>query len=220
MTEPHRLSPVLARAAVLLLALGAACPAWALYKVVGPDGKVTYTDRPPSDTQARTEAVTPSGSVVGGTVLPFAIRQVVQRFPVTLYTGSNCQPCDAGRALLADRGVPFIERTVNTPEDVQALRRAEQTDSLPLLRIGGQQIPGFAASEWHSYLDAAGYPRQSILPASFKQPPGTPLAPRATAGSPATPSGPAATTSPPSTVPAPAPAGGTSTGNPPSAFRF
>ncbi|MCH2241500.1 MAG: glutaredoxin family protein, partial [Aquabacterium sp.] len=166
MTALPRLSPARALTAALLAAgaLAPTAPAWALYKVVGPDGKVTYTDRPPADAQARTEAVSPSGSVVGGTVLPFAIRQVVQRFPVTLYTGNNCQPCDAGRALLMTRGVPFIERTVNTPEDVQALRRAEQTDGLPLLRVGGQQIPGFAASEWNSYLDAAGYPRQSVLP--------------------------------------------------------
>jgi glutaredoxin len=212
MTEPRRPLPVFPSAAVLLLALGAAAPAWALYKVVGPDGKVTYTDRPPTDTQARTEAVSPAGSVVGGTVLPFAIRQVVQRFPVTLYTGNNCQPCDAGRAMLTDRGVPFIERTVNTPDDVQALRRAEQTDSLPLLRIGGQQISGFAASEWHSYLDAAGYPRQSVLPASFKQPPGTPLAPRggAPAAAPSAPPAAAAPAQPPTPTP----------GSGPSNFRF
>lgn len=216
MTALPRLSPARALTAALLAAgaLAPTAPAWALYKVVGPDGKVTYTDRPPADAQARTEAVSPSGSVVGGTVLPFAIRQVVQRFPVTLYTGNNCQPCDAGRALLMTRGVPFIERTVNTPEDVQALRRIEQTDGLPLLRVGGQQIPGFAASEWNSYLDAAGYPRQSVLPASFKQPPGTPLAPR---GAPAvaTPA-PSAVPAPAATVPPRAPAAGSG----PSNFRF
>lgn len=217
MTALPRLSSVRAATAVLLLAAGVfapTAPAWALYKVVGPDGKVTYTDRPPTDAQTRTEPVSSSGSVVGGTVLPFAIRQVVQRFPVTLYTGNNCQPCDAGRALLMTRGVPFIERTVNTPEDVQALRRIEQTDGLPLLRVGGQQIPGFAASEWNSYLDAAGYPRQSVLPASFKQPPGTPLAPR---GAPAvaTPA-PSAAPAPAATVPPRAPAAGSG----PSNFRF
>ena len=27
-------------------------PAWALYKGVGPDGRVTYTDRPPADARA------------------------------------------------------------------------------------------------------------------------------------------------------------------------
>jgi len=216
MTALPRLSPARALTAALLAAgaLAPTAPAWALYKVVGPDGKVTYTDRPPADAQARTEAVSPSGSVVGGTVLPFAIRQVVQRFPVTLYTGNNCQPCDAGRALLMTRGVPFIERTVNTPEDVQALRRAEQTDGLPLLRVGGQQIPGFAASEWNSYLDAAGYPRQSVLPASFKQPPGTPLAPRSAA------SAPAAASAAPTPAPATAPATPAPGGSGPSNFRF
>ena len=36
------------------------------------------------------------------------------RFPVTLYTSTNCAPCGAGRTLLASRGIPFSERTVAT----------------------------------------------------------------------------------------------------------
>lgn len=204
-----------ARCTALLAVLalgGAAAPAWALYKVVNPDGTVTYTDRAPVDPQARTESVSTAGSVVGGTVLPYALRQLVQRYPVTLYTGDNCAPCTAGRSLLTERGVPFIERTVTTPEDAQALKRLERVDSLPLLRIGGQQITGFSASDWHGYLDAAGYPRQSILPASFKQPPGTPLAPK--------PSNPTPAPAPTTPTPRSPSAGAPPTGTAPSGFRF
>ena len=42
----HSSSPRQHRLAAALL-LAVALPASALYKVVGPDGKVTYTDRPP-----------------------------------------------------------------------------------------------------------------------------------------------------------------------------
>jgi len=54
--HPHSLLPW--AAAALLMAAG---PAWALYKVVGPDGKVTYTDRPPT-AQANTPASTVSAA--------------------------------------------------------------------------------------------------------------------------------------------------------------
>jgi hypothetical protein len=37
-------------------------PAWALYKVVGPDGRVTYTDRAPTDQPAKALKTSPGGT--------------------------------------------------------------------------------------------------------------------------------------------------------------
>ena len=65
--------------------------------------------------------------------LPYELRQVVQRYPVTLYTSDECGPCGAGRSLLVTRGVPFEERTVKTNEDVDALQR-----------LSGQDVPAAA----------------------------------------------------------------------------
>jgi glutaredoxin len=99
----------------------------------------------------------------------------VQRYPVTLYTGEECGPCGAGRSLLITRGVPFDEKTVKSNDDVQTLQRLSGQTSLPLLTIGTQQLKGFADSEWSQYLDAAGYPKSSQLPAGFRNPPAQPL---------------------------------------------
>lgn len=171
-----RRSPRLLAWAGLALLLTGAAPAWALYKVVGPDGKVTYTDRPPTD--AKVQAVKPGASAGPSTEgMPFELARVVSRYPVVLTTGNNCTSCDAGRQLLKARGVPFTEKTVSTTDDVQALQRLEGTDQVPVLRIGGKQVLGYAAGEWTAYLDAAGFPAKSLLPATYRYPAPTPLAP-------------------------------------------
>ena len=107
--------------------------------------------------------------------MPMELREATTRFPVTLFTGAKCEPCDAGRNLLNARGVPFNERTVSSAEDGEALRRLAGDNSLPLLTLGSQQINGFSDVEWHQYLDAAGYPRSSRLPSGFRNSPATPL---------------------------------------------
>jgi glutaredoxin len=111
---------------------------------------------------------------------------VAQKFPVTLYTGENCSPCQSARSMLTARGVPFAEKTVTTVEDSQALQRLSGESSLPFATIGGQQLKGFSDAEWTQFLNAAGYPATSVLPSSYRQSAATPLitlaaAPSATA---------------------------------------
>lgn len=152
----------------------ACLPAQAVYKVVGPDGKVTYTDTPPQTGNAQVKPMA-TGSGGGGAPdlanLPFEVRQAATRYPVTLYANANCRPCDAGRQVLQQRGVPFAEKRVNdTPTDIAALQRLAGTNRLPVLTIGQQQVKGLAPADWHGYLDAAGYPREAKLPASYRAP--------------------------------------------------
>jgi hypothetical protein len=64
---------------------------------------------------------------------------------------------------------------VTTNEDIEALQRIGNTDSLPFATIGTQQLKGFSETEWSQYLDAAGYPQTSQLPANYRRPPATPL---------------------------------------------
>ena len=156
-----------------LLCAGVSSPAWAQYKVVGPDGRVTYTDRPPVDRPS--QAVKSSGTAAGSVPLPYTLRNVVARYPVTLYTSPSCSPCNTGRNLLTARGVPFTEKTVNSAEDASALKRLSGETSLPFLSIGGQQIKGFSDADWTQYLDAAGYPKQSVLPSGYRRPAATAL---------------------------------------------
>ncbi|HEY5581935.1 MAG TPA: glutaredoxin family protein [Rhodoferax sp.] len=161
--------------AALLLAAGLA-QAQTIYRVVGPDGKVTFSDKPPV-AAANVSTTEAGGKAMGtsGPALPFELRQVVSKYPVTLYTSSKCAPCESGRALLSSRGIPFTEKTVNTAEDSDALQRISDANSLPFLTIGGQQIKGFSDSEWTQFLDAAAYPKASVLPTAYRNPAKTPL---------------------------------------------
>lgn len=188
----HRI--LMVAAATLVAGAGTA---WAQYKVVGPDGKITYTDTPPPTANARPVGARGGGDTVDTDNLPYELRQVVGRFPVTLHTTSNCTACDAARNLLRGRGVPYTEKTVHTNEDVNALVQAEGSNDLPVARIGGQQLKGFNSAEWNGYLDAAGYPKQSRLPSNYRFAEPSPLVPLTVRPAPAT----AART------PAPAPAG-------------
>jgi glutaredoxin len=148
-----------------------------IFRIVGEGGKVTFSDKAPPETSPVVVSSN-AGSVAGSANaagLPFELRQAVSKYPVTLYSGTDCAPCTAGRALLVSRGIPFSERTVSTQEDVASLQKLTGESTLPFLTVGGQRIKGFADLEWTQYLDAAGYPRVSVLPASFKNPAPSPL---------------------------------------------
>jgi len=162
------------------LLLAAALPAGAQYKVIGSDGSVTYTDRPPATTTGKVTAFSrrAGAPVAADADLPFELRQLVARYPVTLYTTADCTPCDLGRQLLQQRGIPSVERRVAGDEDAAALERAVGGRTVPALTIGAQSLRGLTQADWLSYLDAAGYPRESKLPRGWPVPEATPLVER------------------------------------------
>ena len=159
-----------AAAALPLAALLAAAPSQAQYKIVGSDGKVTYSDRMPSSSEARVSALGARSALTAPAVeLPFELRKVASRYPVTLYVSTGaCEPCDAGRNLLKQRGIPYAEKQVQSAEDSEALEKLSGGRDAPTLTIGTQVVRGVSADLWNSYLDAAGYPRESKLPSSYQ----------------------------------------------------
>ena len=123
------------------LLLWLAASASAQYKVVGPDGRITYTDRPPAGAVARPlGAASPSTPAAE---LPYTLRQAAARYPATLYAAPDCAPCDSARALLRQRGIPVREFTIERAEDVAELQRREGRIELPILRLGAQRLQGF-----------------------------------------------------------------------------
>jgi glutaredoxin len=163
---------------VALTLLLAGTQAMALYKVVGPDGKVTYTDRPPVDTGSKVVpygSARQAGAADVAVLLPIDLRQVAARFPVTLYTSVDCPPCDSARTLLQQRGVPYIEKRVQSDDDVQAVERLTGGRIVPSATIGAQQLRGLNVADWTGYLDAAGYPKESRLPRGWQPPAVTPV---------------------------------------------
>ena len=197
---------------IALLALAAAA-AHAQYKIVDPDGRVTYTDRAPTQAQGRVVELGRRSAQAEPAVpaLPADLQRIAQRHPVTLFSGERCPPCESGRELLQRRGVPYTERSVVSAADIDALQARTGARTLPALAIGGHVLRGWIESEWQAYLDAAGYPASSRLPPGWSPPPVRPLVPRepaaeAAAVPPARAAAPVATSAP-ALPAAPAPGG-------------
>lgn len=184
----HRLHPSAAALTIALLMgslFSPAVSAQGVYRIVGPDGKVSYSDQPPPAT-ANARPVGGAAAPATGGALPAELRQASSRYPVTLYAAaSDCAPCDNGRNFLTARGIPFSEKTVTSPDDIAAFKRLSGASSLPLLTVGGQHLKGYSESEWTQYLDAAGYPKKSALPAGYRRSTATPLVEAKAAAAPA-----------------------------------
>jgi glutaredoxin len=160
--------------AVAALLAGTAFGALAQYKIVGPDGQVTYTDKPPAagDVRIGNNSVPKGGSATGG--MPYETRQAMQRYPVTLYAAKGCNACDSVRTWLRSRGVPFNETSVSTDSDYVALQARFGEKLVPVVTIGSQKLTNYNSADLQSYIEAAGYPKQASL-AGYSWPAPTPL---------------------------------------------
>lgn len=175
----------LARSLALACLMAAALPAAAQFKWIGPDGQVNYSDRPPPadarpaagrEAAASATGAGPATVPVAGNdaersnaALPYAARTAASRHPAVLYAAPDCPPCATARAHLTRRGVPYSERTITTAADADAMKRLGFSDTgLPALTVGASRTQGYEAGAWDKLFDAAGYPKSSPLPPSWK----------------------------------------------------
>jgi glutaredoxin len=164
--------------ATLLLLTSGYTAAQQMYKWVGADGKINYSDAPPPASAKRLETKATASAGADTSNLPYELAQSVKSNPVTLFTSANCSPCDSARRLLSVRGIPFTEKTVSTNEDALRLKQLASTDQLPVLLVGRTTQTGFEAGAWGTALTAAGYPQSSRLPPSYRNPLAVPAAPQ------------------------------------------
>lgn len=145
-----------------------------VYKSVDKNGRITYSEVPPLPSSGDKLTADSAASVS----LPYALQQVVSRYPVTLYTTAECGPCINARLMLTRRGVPFKELTVSSNEDITAYKKLSTDINFPLISIAAQQLKGYEETELTKYLDAAGYPQSSSLPRNYRNPEPTSLTPK------------------------------------------
>lgn len=163
---------------MLCLLAGVASVHAQVYKWVGPDGKIQYSDTPPpASAKAQSQTVATPSSPSGGIALPYDVAEAVKKSPVTLYSSANCAPCDTARTMLISRGIPFTEKTVRTGEDVDYLREISGDSQVPVMTLGKRKHQGFAATEWEEALTSAGYPMINKLPKTYRNPPPEAAAP-------------------------------------------
>ena len=139
-----------------LLALSLPAQAEA-FRWVDPAGRTVISDTPPpGNARSVSKTKDPTQNVEGRT---YAVQRAVANFPVTLYTAADCvAECRQARELLNARGVPFTEKLLQKPEDIDELRQLVGDAFIPSLKIGRQSLRGFDATAYNNLLDLAGYP--------------------------------------------------------------
>ncbi|MTW10904.1 DUF4124 domain-containing protein [Pseudoduganella eburnea] len=166
------------RAALLLMLLTASVAQAQMYKWKDDKGVTHFTDTPPPATAKKAEMKSYNTGGTGSVDLPPELAEVVRASPVVLFTTASCGAgCDRARELLAARGIPYREKTVNTPEDAAVLKKAGSDGQLPLLLVGRARQIGFEQGAWDGALTAAGYPTVKSLPPGYSNPPPTSAAP-------------------------------------------
>ncbi|MBK8015785.1 MAG: DUF4124 domain-containing protein [Betaproteobacteria bacterium] len=152
-------------AVALMLPLVPVAAQQKLYRWTDASGQVFYTDKPPP-TSARSVEEKKLGDKAGSGPLPYALQRAVRAFPVTLFTADCGDACTSARKFLESRGVPFTEKNARTAEvqaEVKKLTGSEEVE-VPMLMVGRSLTRGWEEGQWNAALDAANYPRTSLLP--------------------------------------------------------
>lgn len=181
-------------AAALLIGCVSSAALAQTYRWVDKDGRVHYTDTPPPPASSRSvERISAqSGTVSDSQPLAFGVQQAVKVNPVKLYTFSGCSAaCSEAKALLENRGVPYTEVSVDSPDKREELKRVSGGSNVPVLLVGRTVKQGFEASMYNAALDDGGYPKTSqLLPGQKARQEEKVAAKPAPAAAPETPKGP------------------------------
>lgn len=146
-----------------------ALAAHAQYRWRAADGSVGYGDEPPPGAST-IELIDLSSASQTEDIsrLPYILRTAMERFPVTLYTATDCAACTQVRTILTGRGIPFSEKTISTQEEVAHFKRLGLGDRLPVVTVGRKTVREFSPRDLQLELTAAGYPEKSVLPPHWK----------------------------------------------------
>ena len=155
-----------ALSALLLAATAAAQTTTTLYKSVGPDGKVIYSDRP--DPRAQTSKTLtfenlPASPLSAETLayleqLQKSAEQRASAAPqgdVVLFSAVWCGYCKQAKNYLASKQVAYREFDIDTKQGLAAYAQAGGRSGVPLLVANGQRVSGFSSAAYDAVLSKA-----------------------------------------------------------------
>jgi glutaredoxin len=130
-----------------------------LYKSVGPDGKISYSDQPPRQGQvvmSRTFEAGPTSS------LPSSAADQLERMrsaktaaaPAAggvLYSAAWCGYCQKAKAYLADKRIPYREVDIDTKAGLATFAQTGGGNGVPLLTAGTQRVQGFSVAAYDGF---------------------------------------------------------------------
>jgi glutaredoxin len=131
-----------------------------VYRYTDTDGRVVYSDRPPSGTVKNLQTKKMGANFVSTSEPGYAAALAADRFPVTLYTFQCGDVCQNAETLLNKRGIPFTIVDVGAPEGQTRLQAVSNEGTAPVLTVGDKAIAkGYNEARWQAMLDEAGYPK-------------------------------------------------------------
>jgi glutaredoxin len=163
----HRISTAL-YATMLAIVWSPSTNANKLYKVVDENGKVTYTDQAP--TQSNVKTTTLKIQEAPATPLPESVlkyqaelrKGMQQRLEdankprlgsVTLFSASWCGYCTQAKSFLSSQQIAFTEIDIDTPEGAKAFVGAGGGKGVPLLVTSdGRRQSGFSKESYAALL--------------------------------------------------------------------
>jgi glutaredoxin len=131
-----------------------------LYKSIGPDGKVVYGDKPPSegrlDKTIKYENL-PSSQLPAATLAKIELlKKNKEPAPpsidgtVMLYTARWCGYCKAAKAYLAENKIPYREVDIDTEGGRTAFALVGGGGGIPLLFANRQRAQGYRPDAYDS----------------------------------------------------------------------
>jgi glutaredoxin len=160
----------LALSLVGALLAGATASAQTVYKSVGADGKIVYSDHAP--TEGRLQKT--MKFALASSALPASAASYMEQFRkthpagaatapvaagkgVTLYSAVWCGYCRKAKAWLGEHGVSYTDVDIDAPGGTAALAHASGgSTGVPVLVVDGRALTGFSAGAY----DAAFKQRQ------------------------------------------------------------
>jgi glutaredoxin len=150
--------------AMVVLAVASVAHAQTVYKSIGPDGRVVYSDHPPAHgkiAKTMTFAVLPSSPVPAlpkqssNHSAPSAPPPTPDPSPpetdgVVLYSATWCGYCKGAKIYLAHQGIPYNEIDIDT-DNGRAAFDANGHGGVPLLVQGSRSIRGFTAQGYDAF---------------------------------------------------------------------
>ena len=140
------------------LALCAMSTAQTIYKSVEPDGRIVYSDKPP--TSGHLEKTMKFANLPAST-LPAATSSYVEQLRksgagsaapanagVTLYSAAWCGYCKRAKAWLGSQGIAYTDVDVDTQAGMAALAQSGGSGGIPVLVVGGQAVTGFSTQAY------------------------------------------------------------------------
>lgn len=132
-----------------------------VYRSISPDGRVVFSDHPPSAGKVQKVYSFDNlpASPVPGTVQRYRLEletsmkkrlsaPSVLTANTQLYSASWCGYCRKAKAYLGEKGIPYQEIDIDSPEGGQAFALAGGGGGIPLLLWKGQRVQGFSAGAY------------------------------------------------------------------------